>query len=179
MRELERQLAALAEELVWPDTPPLRAPADRRRGRTAAFRRVSVILAATLLLAERLPADKALHWGLINQVHDDDKLLDAACALGDQLSARPTRTLALTRRACWASLDNSFDVGQGLTLFNFLDQRLPLAGVLRLHQVDHMDIRLDHGRRRQFGDDVLPHRNSSLRWAVSSMMCGRSTLATI
>jgi|SRR5579871_2768062 len=62
-----------------------------------------------VLLAERVPADKALQWGLVNQVHDDDKLLDAACALGGELSARPTRTLALTRRACWASLDNSFD----------------------------------------------------------------------
>ena len=56
-----------------------------------------------------MPADKALQWGLINHVHDDDKLLEAACALGGELSARPTRTLALTRRACWASLDNSFD----------------------------------------------------------------------
>jgi 2-(1,2-epoxy-1,2-dihydrophenyl)acetyl-CoA isomerase len=62
-----------------------------------------------VLLAERVPADKALQWGLINQVHDDDKLLESACALGGDLSALPTRTLALTRRACWASLDNSFD----------------------------------------------------------------------
>jgi enoyl-CoA hydratase/carnithine racemase len=52
--------------------------------------------------------EKALQWGLVNQVHDDDKLLDALC-VGDRLSARPTRTLALTRRACWASLDNPFD----------------------------------------------------------------------
>jgi 2-(1,2-epoxy-1,2-dihydrophenyl)acetyl-CoA isomerase len=29
--------------------------------------------------------------------------------LGGQLGARPTRTLALTRRACWGNLDNSFD----------------------------------------------------------------------
>jgi len=62
-----------------------------------------------IVLAERLPAEKALDWGLVNQVHDDDKLLDAACALATSLSARPTRTLALTRRAFWASLDNSFE----------------------------------------------------------------------
>ena len=62
-----------------------------------------------VLLAERMPAEKALQWGLINQVHDDDKLLESACALANELSVRPTRTLALTRRACWASLDNSFD----------------------------------------------------------------------
>ena len=62
-----------------------------------------------VLLAERLPAEKALQWGVVNQVHDDDKLLDAACALAGSLSARPTRTLALTRRACWESVDNSFE----------------------------------------------------------------------
>jgi len=62
-----------------------------------------------VLLAERLPAEKALQWGLVNQVHDDDTLLEAACALATSLSARPTRTLALTRRACWLSLDNSFE----------------------------------------------------------------------
>jgi 2-(1,2-epoxy-1,2-dihydrophenyl)acetyl-CoA isomerase len=62
-----------------------------------------------VLLAERMPAEKALQWGLVNQVHADDKLLDAAFALAADLSARPTRTLALTRRACWESLDGSFD----------------------------------------------------------------------
>jgi len=31
-----------------------------------------------VMLAERLSAEKALEWGLINQVHDDDKLLNAA-----------------------------------------------------------------------------------------------------
>ena len=73
--------------------------------RLAGFARAKELV----LLAERVPADKALQWGLVKQIHDDDKLLDAACALAGELSARPTRTLALTRRACWASLDNSFD----------------------------------------------------------------------
>jgi 2-(1,2-epoxy-1,2-dihydrophenyl)acetyl-CoA isomerase len=73
--------------------------------RLAGFARAKELV----LMAERLSAEKALQWGLVNQVHDDDKLLDAACALASELGARPTRTLALTRRACWVSLDNSFD----------------------------------------------------------------------
>jgi 2-(1,2-epoxy-1,2-dihydrophenyl)acetyl-CoA isomerase len=73
--------------------------------RLAGFARAKELV----LLAERVAAEKALQWGLVNQVHDDDKLLDAACALAAELSARPTRTLALTRQALWESLDNDFD----------------------------------------------------------------------
>jgi len=61
-----------------------------------------------VILAERLPAEKALAWGLINQVHDDGKLMDAAMALATELTLRPAATLSLIRRAYWDSLDNSF-----------------------------------------------------------------------
>lgn len=60
------------------------------------------------LLGERLPAEKALEWGLINSVHDDDKLFDAALAMAQRLAAGPTRTYALTRKAFWQGFDNSF-----------------------------------------------------------------------
>jgi 2-(1,2-epoxy-1,2-dihydrophenyl)acetyl-CoA isomerase len=62
-----------------------------------------------VLLAERLPAEKALAWGLINQLHDDDALMTAAMALAVELTGRPSATLALMRRACWQSLDNSYE----------------------------------------------------------------------
>ena len=62
-----------------------------------------------VILAERVPAEKALAWGLINQVHDDEKLLDAAKALAAELTQRPTATLSLIRRAYWDSLDNSYE----------------------------------------------------------------------
>lgn len=62
-----------------------------------------------VILAERLPAAKALEWGLINQVHDDDKLIAAAVALASDLTDRPTKTLSLIRRAYWNSLDNSYE----------------------------------------------------------------------
>jgi len=62
-----------------------------------------------VMLAERLSAEKALEWGLINQVHDDDKLLNAAVALATDLTTRPAATLPLIRQAYWNSLDNSYE----------------------------------------------------------------------
>lgn len=60
------------------------------------------------LLGERLSSDKALEWGLINSVHDDGELYDAALAMAGRLAAGPTRAYALTRKAFWEGLDNSF-----------------------------------------------------------------------
>src|SRR6185436_11884076 len=62
-----------------------------------------------IVLAERLPAEKALDWGLVSQVHDDDKLMSAAMALASELTERPPATLALLRRAYWEGLDNAFE----------------------------------------------------------------------
>jgi len=62
-----------------------------------------------VLLAERVSADKALDWGLINQVHDDERLMEAALNLARELGERPAAALALIRRAYWGSLDNSFE----------------------------------------------------------------------
>ena len=62
-----------------------------------------------IVLAERLSAEKALDWGLVNQVHDDDKLMPAAMALAVELTQRPPATLALLRRAYWEGLDNAFE----------------------------------------------------------------------
>lgn len=62
------------------------------------------------LLAEKLPAEKALDWGLINQVHDDDKLVEAALKLGHRLAEGPTQSLALIRKLYWDSPHNSYEV---------------------------------------------------------------------
>jgi len=62
-----------------------------------------------IVLAERLPAEKALDWGLVSKVHDDDKLMSAAMALASELTERPPATLALLRRAYWEGLDNAFE----------------------------------------------------------------------
>jgi 2-(1,2-epoxy-1,2-dihydrophenyl)acetyl-CoA isomerase len=62
------------------------------------------------LLAEKLSAEKALDWGLINQVHDDDKLLESALKLAHRLAEGPTQSLALIRRLYWDSPHNSYEV---------------------------------------------------------------------
>jgi 2-(1,2-epoxy-1,2-dihydrophenyl)acetyl-CoA isomerase len=62
-----------------------------------------------IVLAERLSAEKAHDWGLVNQVHDDDKLMDAAMALAKELAERPAATIALLRRVYWEGLDNTFE----------------------------------------------------------------------
>lgn len=60
------------------------------------------------LLGERLPAEKALEWGLINAVHEDDKLREAAMEMARRLAKGPTRAYALTRKAFWEGFENSF-----------------------------------------------------------------------
>jgi 2-(1,2-epoxy-1,2-dihydrophenyl)acetyl-CoA isomerase len=61
--------------------------------------RVGLVRAAELaMLGERLPAAKALDWGLINAVHPDDELPAAAEALAGRLAAGPTVALANIKR---------------------------------------------------------------------------------
>jgi 2-(1,2-epoxy-1,2-dihydrophenyl)acetyl-CoA isomerase len=62
------------------------------------------------LLAEKLPAEQALEWGLINRVFDDAVLLDEALKLAVRLAEGPTQTLAQIRRLYWESPHNSFEV---------------------------------------------------------------------
>lgn len=60
------------------------------------------------LLAERLPAEKALEWGLVNFVHDDATLMDEAMGIARRLADGP-RSLALIRRAYWNAWSNSYE----------------------------------------------------------------------
>ncbi|MBU4317638.1 MAG: enoyl-CoA hydratase/isomerase [Proteobacteria bacterium] len=76
------------------------------------------------LLGERLPAPKALEWGLINRVVDDDQLREEALRLAEELAKGPTVALSLMRKAYWESLDNTF--AQQLRLESVLQK---LAGV--------------------------------------------------
>jgi 2-(1,2-epoxy-1,2-dihydrophenyl)acetyl-CoA isomerase len=50
------------------------------------------------MLGERLPAAKALDWGLINRVVADDRLIEEAGELAAKLAAGPTRSYAGTKR---------------------------------------------------------------------------------
>ena len=61
------------------------------------------------LLAERLPAQKAFEWGLVNRLYDDNAaLLDGAMGIARQLANGP-RSLALIRRAYWDTWQNAYE----------------------------------------------------------------------
>jgi 2-(1,2-epoxy-1,2-dihydrophenyl)acetyl-CoA isomerase len=61
------------------------------------------------LMGERLPAEKALEWGLVNRVYDDAALMDETMKLAHELADGPTIALSLIRRLYWESSDNSFE----------------------------------------------------------------------
>ncbi len=50
------------------------------------------------MLGEKIPAARALEWGLINRVTPDEALQDEAGALADRLANGPTRSYAGTKR---------------------------------------------------------------------------------
>jgi 2-(1,2-epoxy-1,2-dihydrophenyl)acetyl-CoA isomerase len=58
-----------------------------------------------MLLGDKVPAAKALEWGLINRCVPDRDLMATAKAIADDLAAGPTKTLGMIRRLAWASLD--------------------------------------------------------------------------
>ena len=61
------------------------------------------------LMGERLPAEKALEWGLINRVYDDGALMEEAMKLARELASGPTVALSLIRKLYWDSEENSFE----------------------------------------------------------------------
>lgn len=61
------------------------------------------------LLGERLPAEKALEWGLINRVVDDAALAEETKKLAHDLANGPTVALSLIRQLYWESPHNSFE----------------------------------------------------------------------
>ncbi|WP_027533999.1 enoyl-CoA hydratase/isomerase [Bradyrhizobium sp. WSM3983] len=61
------------------------------------------------LMGERLPAEKALEWGLVNRVYDDGVLMEEAMKLARDLASGPTIALSLIRKLYWDSPQNSFE----------------------------------------------------------------------
>jgi 2-(1,2-epoxy-1,2-dihydrophenyl)acetyl-CoA isomerase len=66
------------------------------------------------LLGERIEAQRALDWGLVNFVHPDERLSDEAEALVARLAAGPTRSYAGSKRALnrmlYPDLDGQLDL---------------------------------------------------------------------
>jgi 2-(1,2-epoxy-1,2-dihydrophenyl)acetyl-CoA isomerase len=70
------------------------------------------------LLGERVSAQQALEWGLINFVYPDDTLMDEAGALVEKLAAGPTRSYASSKHALnhfiYRNLDEQLDLEANL-----------------------------------------------------------------
>lgn len=63
--------------------------------------------AEMMLLGERIPAAKALDWGLVHKVVADDALDAEAFALAERLAAGPTVALGLMRRGLAYALEST------------------------------------------------------------------------
>jgi 2-(1,2-epoxy-1,2-dihydrophenyl)acetyl-CoA isomerase len=61
------------------------------------------------LFGDKVFADQALDWGMINKVVPDDQLMDEARAYAKRLADGPTQALALIRDLVWQAEDNDFD----------------------------------------------------------------------
>lgn len=61
------------------------------------------------LLGEKLPAERALEWGLVNRVYDDAVLMDEAMKLAHDLATGPTLALGLIGRLYWEASENSHE----------------------------------------------------------------------
>jgi 2-(1,2-epoxy-1,2-dihydrophenyl)acetyl-CoA isomerase len=61
-----------------------------------------------MLLGERLPAEKALEWGMLNRVYDDEQLMPETMKLAKDLAEGPTRSLGMMRKLCWQGLNNTY-----------------------------------------------------------------------
>ncbi len=64
---------------------------------------------AAAMLAEKISAEQAQQWGMIWKCVDDHQLMTEATALARQLAGQATRALGLTKRAIYASANNTFD----------------------------------------------------------------------
>jgi 2-(1,2-epoxy-1,2-dihydrophenyl)acetyl-CoA isomerase len=66
------------------------------------------------LLGERVPAERALEWGLVNRVLPDDRLMGEAAKLVQRLANGPTRSYASSKQALnrmlYPDLDGQLDL---------------------------------------------------------------------
>jgi 2-(1,2-epoxy-1,2-dihydrophenyl)acetyl-CoA isomerase len=79
------------------------------------------------MLGERLPAPRALEWGLINRVVPDERLLEEAVALAARMASGPTRSFAGTKR----QLNN--------WLYSRMDEQLELEARIQQEMAESTD----------------------------------------
>lgn len=61
------------------------------------------------LFGDKIFADQALEWGLVNRVVEDDVLMDEAKAYATKLADGPTQALSMIRDLLWQAEDSDFD----------------------------------------------------------------------
>jgi 2-(1,2-epoxy-1,2-dihydrophenyl)acetyl-CoA isomerase len=61
-----------------------------------------------MLLGEKLMADKAFEWGLINRVAPSAQVYDTALEIAQALASGPTKVLGEIRKGCWHALEANF-----------------------------------------------------------------------
>lgn len=61
------------------------------------------------LFGERVTAETALEWGLIDEVCDDDDIAARGRAIAEQLASGPTMAMAQMRKALWEGLQQDYD----------------------------------------------------------------------
>ena len=61
------------------------------------------------MIGEKVSADKALEWGLINHVIDDNKLMDQVMQVAKNIASGPTVALSLIKKLYWESFSNNFE----------------------------------------------------------------------
>lgn len=79
--------------------------------------------AQLVMLGEKLPATRALEWGLVNEVLPDDELPGAARALAERLAAMPTVALATMKELITAAPTAATDLPAFLAREAALQQR--------------------------------------------------------
>ncbi len=61
------------------------------------------------MLAEKLSAERALEWGLINRVYEDEELAGKTQEFATEFASGPTKTYGLIRKLYWASASNNYE----------------------------------------------------------------------
>ncbi|MGE4323426.1 MAG: enoyl-CoA hydratase-related protein [Sphingobium sp.] len=74
--------------------------------------------AELMLLGERLPAAKALDWGLITRVVPDAELEATVDALARNLAGGPTIALGRIRQMAWSAAESDFDAELAIEVDN-------------------------------------------------------------
>lgn len=107
--------------------------------------------AYALLTGEAITPQKALEYGLVNEVHPREALIDRAYKIADHIMTQPRVTRRLTaqivRRPWKQRIVNDLDLGFGTQMFGHVSKQLSI------HGKDHIGGTVDYvreGRRNNF-----------------------------